>query len=185
MNESQVQEKKIRRRTFLVDRHFQLKYTMIIVLVGVVVSAILGFFIYKLTAENRELLGIDAAMMGEVEKFDQRQMFYLVGFVVAMAVFLFFWGILITHKVAGPIFIITRYLKELREGRAPRTRPLRRGDELKEFFDEFAGAVSALRQRNVEEAQTLEQLAGELEKSSPDAAARLRQLADVKKTWGE
>jgi hypothetical protein len=33
--------KRVRRRTFLIDRKFQLKYTMIIVLVGVVVSALL------------------------------------------------------------------------------------------------------------------------------------------------
>lgn len=189
MSQDTPEPKRARRRTFLVDRSFQLKYTMIIVLVGVIVSALLGFFIHKLTVENRELLGIDAAMLGEVAKADHTKMLYLIGFVLLMAIFLFVWGIFITHKVAGPIFIISRYLRELRDGKAPHTRPLRRGDELRDFFDAFSSAVSALRQRNLDEAASLEQIAGNLEKNaaeaSPGAVERLRNLAESKKAWGQ
>ena len=189
MSEESREPKRARRRTFLVDRSFQLKYTMIIVLVGVIVSALLGYFIHRLTVENRELLGIDAAMLGEVAKADSTKMLYLIGFVVLMAVFLFVWGIFITHKVAGPIFIISRYLRELREGKAPHTRPLRRGDELRDFFEAFSAAVASLRQRHLDEAAALEQVAGNLEKKGDAGLAedvqRLRALAQSKKDWGQ
>ncbi|MBW1872900.1 MAG: hypothetical protein JRJ19_12590, partial [Deltaproteobacteria bacterium] len=113
---NQDADKRVRRRTFLIDRKFQLKYTTIIVLVGVLVSGLLGYFIYKLSQENRELIGIDAEFMAHVEKIDSYAMYYLIGFVVVMALALFVWGIFITHRVAGPIFIISRYLGEIRDG---------------------------------------------------------------------
>ncbi len=181
--------KRVRRRTFLIDRKFQLKYTMIIVLVGVVVSALLGYFIYRLNQENRDLLGIDETMMAEVQKIDSYTMYYLVGFVVVMALVLFIWGIFITHRVAGPIFIISRYLRQLGQGDVPQTRPLRKGDELKEFFDTFSGMLNSLKQRNVEEAQLLEKIAGQI--GSPgggapgEIAEALNELAAKKKAWGE
>ena len=178
-----------RRRTFLIDRSFQLKYTLIIVLVGVVVSAILGYFIFQLTMENRELLGIDAAMANEVAKFDSRQLLLLGGFVVVMAVFLFAWGIIITHRVAGPVFIISRYLGQIRDGQVPQTRPLRRADELKGFFEVFAGMVASLKQRNVEEAELLEKVARLVQRSGNEELAQSAQalldLAKQKRSWGE
>lgn len=177
------------RRTFLVDRSFQLKYTLIIVLVGVVVSAILGFFIVRLTMVNSELLEIDAKMANEVAKFDSKQMYLLGGFVVVMAVFLFAWGIIITHRVAGPIFIISRYLGQIRDGQVPHTRPLRRADELKGFFDVFSGMVRAMKQRNVEEAELLEKVAGLVQRSGKEELAQSAQalldLAKQKRSWGE
>jgi methyl-accepting chemotaxis protein len=181
--------KRVRRRTFLIDRKFQLKYTMIIVLVGVVVSALLGYFIYRLNQENRDLLGIDETMMAEVQKIDSYTMYYLVGFVVVMAVVLFIWGIFITHRVAGPIFIISRYLRQLGQGDVPQTRPLRKGDELKEFFDTFSGMLNSLKQRNVEEAQLLEKIAVQIGSTGGGApgeiAEALNELAAKKKAWGE
>jgi nitrogen fixation/metabolism regulation signal transduction histidine kinase len=148
--ESNQGPKRVRRRTFLIDRKFQLKYTMIIVLVGVVVSALLGYFIVRLNQENRDLLGIEETMMAEVQKLDSYTMYYLAGFVVVMALVLFIWGIFITHRVAGPIFIISRYLRQLGEGDVPQTRPLRKGDELKAFFDTFSTMLNAMKQRNAE-----------------------------------
>ena len=181
--------KRVRRRTFLIDRKFQLKYTMIIVLVGVVISALLGYFIFRLNTENRDLLGIDAEMMAHVQQIDSYTMYYLVGFVVVMALVLFIWGIFITHRVAGPIFIISRYLRQLGEGDVPHTRPLRKGDELKSFFDTFSGMLNTLKQRNVEEAQLLEKIAGQLRSQGGDGPAEiakaLEELAAKKKTWGE
>lgn len=178
--------KRVRRRIFLIDRKFQLKYTMIIVLVGVVVSALLGYFIIRLNQVTRDLLAMDETIMQEVRKIDSNTMWYLAGFVVVMALVLFIWGIFITHRVAGPIFIISRYLRQLGEGDVPQTRPLRKGDELKSFFDTFSGMLNAMKQRNVEEAQLLEKIAGQVRSAGGEENAKaLEELAAKKKTWGE
>jgi methyl-accepting chemotaxis protein len=184
----QVDAKRVRRRTFLIDRKFQLKYTFIIVLVGVIVSALLGYFVYQKSLENSELIGMDPDMMSQVQQFDTQVLLYLAGFVILMALALFIWGIFITHRVAGPIFIISRYLGQIRDGQVPEPRPLRKGDELKDFFDVFSGMLSSLKQRNAEEAEFLSSLAGQLKESGGEkataAAHSLEELATAKKSWG-
>lgn len=182
---NQAQAQRARRRTFLVDRGFQLKWTLIIVAVGVLVSAGLGYFIVQLNLANTELLELDAAFAEQVADYDAMAIYYLVGFVVVMALALFVWGIFMTHRVAGPIYIISRYLGQLADGQVPQTRPLRRGDELKAFFDTFSAAVDSLRRENLAEAELLQQAAAALDQQQGQAelAESLRQLAADKKKW--
>jgi methyl-accepting chemotaxis protein len=182
---NQAQAQRARRRTFLVDRGFQLKWTLIIVAVGVLVSAGLGYFIVQLNLANTELLELDAAFAEQVAEYDAMAIYYLVGFVVVMALALFIWGIFMTHRVAGPIYIISRYLGQLADGQVPQTRPLRRGDELKTFFDTFSAAVESLRRENLAEVELLQQAAAALDQQQGQAelAESLRQLAADKKKW--
>jgi|DewCreStandDraft_4_1066084.scaffolds.fasta_scaffold00847_43 methyl-accepting chemotaxis protein len=183
-----VEQRRIRRRVFLVDRKFQLKYTAILVLVGVVVSAILGYFVIRLSRDATHLLNMDPDLMAEAAKFDTMALYYLGGFVVIMAVFLFVWGIWITHQVAGPIFIISRYLRQLAEGSIPKTRPLRRGDQLQEFFETFGSMLGSMKQRNLEEAELLSKAAERMREKSPELAEEAKNLSDLaarKRAWGE
>jgi nitrogen fixation/metabolism regulation signal transduction histidine kinase len=203
----QAAQKRVRRRIFrLIDPKFQMKYTLIIVLVGVVVSLALGYFVYDYSTQATEMATMEAAVgtggvhaedaeflaraRSEIQSnFDTQVLYLLIAFVVCMAVVLFLWGIIITHKVAGPIFIISRYLRELGEGRAPQTRPLRRGDELKEFFETFSAMLASMKQKNLDEAELLEKSAAQMRGLGGDAmeeaAKNLENLASQKKSWGE
>lgn len=182
---NQAVDPRARRRTFLVDRKFQLKWTFIIVAVGVIISAGLGYFIVRLNLTNTDLLELDAVYADKVADFDALAIYYLIGFVVVMALALFTWGIFMTHRVAGPIFIIARYLGQLGSGQVPQTRPLRKGDELKEFFDTFAGMVDGFRDRNLEEAALLAKAAAELvdKGGSAETISALEALAASKQAW--
>jgi len=60
-------------------------------------------------------------------------------------------GIVITHKVAGPIFKMKRLLRDVGEGKLVVPGRLRKGDELVEFFDVFATMVEKLRVRQEKE----------------------------------
>ncbi len=175
----------IRRRTFLIDRKFQFKWTLIIVTVGVLISAGLGYFIVRLNFENTELLGLDARYADELAEFDAYALYYLIGFVVVMALFLFIWGIFMTHRVAGPIFIISRYLGQIASGEVPETRPLRRGDELKEFFDTFSSMVEGLRETNLREAELLSRASAALKEKGieEDTVKALDEIIEKKKIW--
>ncbi len=183
-----VEQRRVRRRVFLVDRKFQLKYTGILVLVGVVVSAILGYFVIRLSREATQLLNMDPDLMAEAAKFDTVALYYLGGFIVVMAVFLFMWGIWITHQVAGPIFIISRYLRQIADGSIPKTRPLRRGDQLQEFFETFGAMLNSIKQRNLEEAEALSKAAALMGDKGPELAEQAKKLSELaarKKAWGE
>lgn len=49
-----------------------------------------------------------------------------------------------THRVAGPMFLLKRYMNEIIEGKVPEIRPLRKGDEFKDVFDTFIKMVESL-----------------------------------------
>ena len=186
-DQAEEQGKQVRRRTFLIDSRFQLKWTMIIVSVGVFISLGLGYFILRLSFENTDLLGLDEKVMAEASKFDSQTMIYLIGFVVLMAVALFTWGIFMTHRVAGPIYIISRYLRQIAEGQVPQTRPLRKRDEMVEFFDTFSQMINYLRQHNTEEAELLEMTLKELKEKgveAPEAFGHIEALIERKRQWG-
>lgn len=60
-------------------------------------------------------------------------------------------GVYFTHKVVGPIYRMRALFREVGEGKFSPYRPLRKGDELQEFFVEFSDMVEKLRERQREE----------------------------------
>ncbi len=52
-----------------------------------------------------------------------------------------------THRVSGPIYVISTFMKDIIEGREPNLRPLRDKDELKDFYELFKEMVATVRQR--------------------------------------
>lgn len=89
-------------------------------------------------------------------------------------------GIMFTHKVAGPVFKMTRHLQRLRRGSLVEPAPLRRGDDLKEFFEEFTAAIRALRERQDSEVHLLDEVISELGDPHASLRARLTDLRDTK-----
>jgi nitrogen fixation/metabolism regulation signal transduction histidine kinase len=71
----------------------------------------------------------------------------LVGILVVLVLGLWLAGIVVTHKVAGPIFKMKRQMRALGGGDFGVPSPLRHGDELTEFFSTFDDMVRALRDR--------------------------------------
>ncbi|MGD0530530.1 MAG: hypothetical protein ABSE49_35680, partial [Polyangiaceae bacterium] len=65
----------------------------------------------------------------------------LVGGLALMVVLIGLLGIYFTHKVAGPIYKMKLLLNQVAEGRLNVNAKLRKGDELQDFFDVFAGMV--------------------------------------------
>jgi predicted PurR-regulated permease PerM len=53
-----------------------------------------------------------------------------------------------THRVSGPIYVISNFMKDIIEGREPKLRPLRSKDELKEFYELFKKMVAAIQERD-------------------------------------
>jgi nitrogen fixation/metabolism regulation signal transduction histidine kinase len=88
--------------------------------------------------------------------------------VVAIGLF----GIYFTHKVAGPVFKMKRLLRQVGEGDLRVEARLRKGDELKSFFDAFTrmvGGLRALEQRHLDE---VEMAVESLERGDLEGASR-------------
>ena len=133
---------------------------------------------------ERQSRAIDAAYQAEqVQVAEQRRdvarestrIGWLVLFsvlVFALAVLLL--GIVVTHRIAGPVYRVRRLLLDLGEGRRDVPRHgLRDGDELRELFDAAASLVKVLR---AEDEATFEAVSAAL--ASPDQAAGIRRVHD-------
>jgi len=56
-------------------------------------------------------------------------------------------GILTTFRVAGPVFVFHRFLKNIREGRDPGVMRLRKGDKLRDLADALNETYAVIRER--------------------------------------
>ena len=168
-----AQQQNKRRLIPIVDRSFQFKYTGVILVVAAVVSSVLGGFLWSAYQEMNELIGL-AGLIPEVQSqmnaADTRFVFTLTfAFLVGEVAILGVLGLLITHRVCGPIFVITRHLDTLLHGAFPQLRPLRQGDEFVSMFDIFSRVVERLKKRDEDEIDRLQPII---------AAARAKGLSD-------
>ncbi len=177
-----------KRRQFIVDRSFQFKYTLLIALIGGAVSAIFALWMWDATRTSAEILLLGdipgAELLREQLRADQAHLPWLyVGITLLMMAALGLLGILITHRVAGPAFVMGRYLGLLADGVYPSLRPLRKRDELKGFFDSFERAVTMLKNRDKDEADKLDEVIAKLETSgaAADQLDLLRSIRDRKR----
>jgi len=73
-------------------------------------------------------------------------------FVVSFCVLLplcFFVGVLVTFRVAGPLYRFEKYLESVARGEDPGVCRIRKGDDLQEFCVVLNAAMSRLRSRDV------------------------------------
>lgn len=65
--------------------------------------------------------------------------------IIIGTVILYFQLIRKTHRISGPIYVMSMYMREIIEGRIPEMRKLRTNDELMEFYDLFQQMVVKLK----------------------------------------
>lgn len=199
-----------RKKSYLLDARFQLKWTSYLVVVVLGVMTGLGFVIARIAGrasdtaqlavrqaekayeESRsnsilarrsvQLAAPDnaglAAIMDEslaevdvqseqnladvrgrhvqIERDRARLQKVLVGAGVALVVLLAVMGIVITHRIVGPVHKMKRLLRRVSTGRLVVDERLRRGDELEDLFDTFLQMTYSLRAMQVARLATLE-----------------------------
>jgi len=199
-------------RNYLLDRHFQLKYTGFIVGVAVLLSLALGTILFRTSSEvieqgqatvergkqvivqSRKVSQVvamniakeykddpelaktfseaaakdDAKLEEEQSRLEHdasflatKQRSLLIGLVAGLGLLVIslgLLGIVFTHKVAGPIFKMKRLLRQVGEGKLLIRERLRKGDELKDFFETFERMVEDLRRRQMAEIAKVDQI---------------------------
>lgn len=148
-----------RRLIPIVDRRFQFKYTAIILAIAAVVSTVLGYFLLQSYMEMNEVIDL-ASLSPEVNdklnSDDARKVFLItLIFLVVEVLGLGVMGLLITHRVCGPIFVLDRHLRTMLEGKYPNPRPLRAGDEFGDTFEAFRALIDGLKKRDADEIEKL------------------------------
>jgi hypothetical protein len=165
-------------RNYLLDVGLQLRYTATIVIVAVFLTAGLGFKMYQATRDVSKVILwtslVDPSSAEELQaqfsNSDRVVLWGIVGFGVVLVFSIGTVGILITHKVAGPLHKIAALFARVRENRmGPAPASLRKGDELQEFYSAYRDMHQALRARVEEDLRVLTNAVSVLE-AAPDAS---------------
>jgi nitrogen fixation/metabolism regulation signal transduction histidine kinase len=136
----------------------------------------------ELDAEQKRLEAEADRLDRQGQLVEQQQATILTTLVVALSllvVLIGLAGIVVTHKIAGPIFKMKRQLNELGQGKLKMPSKLRKGDELVDFFTAFEEAVARLRDRQAAEIQQLDGVIASLE-AAGIAADKLRPVRDLR-----
>jgi nitrogen fixation/metabolism regulation signal transduction histidine kinase len=199
-----------RKKSYLLDPRFQLKWTGYLVVVVVFVMTGLGFVIARTAGrasdtatiavrqaekafeesrsnnilarrtvqlaggENAALSAIMDESLGEVDAQSEKNLadvrdkqaaiqrdrqnlqLLLVGAGLCLVVLLVFMGVMITHRIVGPVHKMKRLLRRVSTGRLVIEERLRRGDELEDLFDTFLQMTYSLRAMQTARLATLD-----------------------------
>lgn len=176
-------------RNYLLDVGLQVRYTMTIVIVAVFLTAGLGYKMYQATRDISKVIELsgmaDPAVAGELQgqfaASDRWVLWGIIGFGIVLVISISAVGILITHKVAGPLFKITSFFARVRENRLGAIpTSLRKGDELQEFYGSFRDMHLALRAKVAEDVRLLGDAVAALETGGPTAQKALEELRKLK-----
>ncbi|MBD3242855.1 MAG: HAMP domain-containing protein [Chitinivibrionales bacterium] len=163
---------KVRRRIYLIDKKLQLRFTFLVVALVLIYSLFLGgatYLNYKISCIVFDTTSVYNPVLEEAIKSEGRRtlatttIFLVINGIVVGLVF-----ILLTHKVAGPLYRLQKNMEAIGGGKLPRKITLRKNDELTHVADTFNDMAEGLRKAAETEAADLhaasEKLTGILEK---------------------
>lgn len=79
----------------------------------------------------------------------------IIVFVIAQGVVLFVILLRKTHRISGPLYLLSMYTRKIIDGEHPHIRPLRENDEFKEYYDLFIKMAKTIREREEKSARSL------------------------------
>ena len=154
-------------KNFLIDRSLQLRYILTVTILSAVISASLGFMIWRQADDASEMVmeqmaGLDpelrATALGALSEGDHDLIYTMVVFGFGLVLVLSMFLLIMTHKVAGPLYKVSSHFDDLAAGRFREVRPLRRFDMLHDFHGKFEVTHQALRGRLESDIETYEKV---------------------------
>jgi nitrogen fixation/metabolism regulation signal transduction histidine kinase len=136
----------------LVDKPFQLKLASYFV--GIVLVALLFQFVLFASSVSGTAAAFSEVSDGLYAQFRDdlvRSLFFSMVLVLPLTLGV---GILVTFRVAGPIYRFGVFLREVADGAAPGDCKLREGDELQELCTLLNEATAPLRKREGQPAES-------------------------------
>lgn len=170
---------------YLLDKSLQLRYILLVTALSAVIAGTLGFMIYdqRRTASQsieRDLQALTQAdasrqefeehVASVLESDDQALIYEMIAVGFGLVVILSAYLVIMTHKVAGPLYKVSMYFEQMAEGRLGPVTPLRRGDMLQDFFGDFKSMHESVRGREQADVAVMERAVAALR----GAAARGR-----------
>jgi methyl-accepting chemotaxis protein len=164
---------KRRVRNFLIDTSLQLRLAAYLVAVAGALCAALAWMLWGAYQETSRVVALSSPDVGDAlatlfADGDRTKIVLLAGALAAVLVLLLFSSVVVTHRIAGPAFVLRRACQEIARGSLAPPRPLRSGDLLQDLGEDFAAMVDALRARDAQERDAVVRAAAALR--APDAS---------------
>jgi HAMP domain-containing protein len=178
---------KRRLRNYLLDTGLQLKLASYLLAFAVALSLGLGWHLWTAYRETSEVVALGAPEVASALATEDRWRIVQVSVILVLVlVCLLGASVVITHRIAGPAFVIRRTCTNVADGNLARPRPLRNHDLLVDLADAVATMVDVLRDRETLDRDAMLRAAATLRDpgATPDAcaaaAAELERLAAEK-----
>jgi hypothetical protein len=152
---------------FLLNKSLQLRYVILVTTLSAIIAGTLGYLIWRQEAdasahvmEAFDSLGMDAPdlrheILERTSTDDQTLVLSIAGAGLGLMAVLFLYLVVMTHKVAGPLFKVSRYFDEMAAGRLGPVYSLRKGDMLQDFYDRFRDMHESLRGHHQEDTEAM------------------------------
>ncbi len=177
-------------RNYLLDTGLQLRLASYLLGVAVALSLGLGWLLWSAYRETSRVVALGDPDVSEsiaraLATEDRWRMVLIAAALSAMLIVLLLVSVVITHRIAGPAFVIARTCREVTAGSLARPRPLRSHDLLVDLADDVADMVEALRDREQRERERIALAAATLRDPSSTPAARAAAAEDLERIASE
>ncbi|HKE14077.1 MAG TPA: hypothetical protein VKB80_04420 [Kofleriaceae bacterium] len=143
---------------YLLDKSLQLRYVALVTAVSAVISGGLGYLIWQqeMEASSHVVTALDSVfddaemhdnMVGRTSTDDRELVLRMAAAGLGLMGVLFLYLVVMTHKVAGPLYKVSRYFDEMAVGRLGPVYSLRKKDMLRDFYDKFRDMHESLREQ--------------------------------------
>jgi hypothetical protein len=147
---------------YMLDKSLQLRYVLFVTILSAVIAGALGYMIYDQRRTASESIERDLKVLTKadashqefqeqvasgLESDDQMLVYEMVAVGFGLVIILSAYLVIMTHKVAGPLFKVSMYFEQMADGRLGNVTPLRRGDMLQDFFGDFKAMHESVRDR--------------------------------------
>ena len=146
-----------KRTIYLINPKFQIKFSLFVTSLVVISSLIYPVVIYETYTRIIESINDPVINQNLVQsKASLIQLLILFQLIFTLLVFII--CIFQSHKIAGPIYKLQKFLKDLREGSSHSKLTFRKGDNFKELADDYNLAIDTVNRTIYERTQQLDQL---------------------------
>lgn len=173
---------------YLLDKKLQLRYVIVVSALSALIAGSLGWMIYQqeqrasadlvagladLTRKDESLADFQREVARDMHARDRSLILEMAGVGVGLVFVLSVYLVLMTHKVAGPLYKVSHYFDQIGDGRLGRVTALRKGDMLQDFFTTYRDMHEAVRERLASDAAAMRRFVEASRAAGVDATGAL------------
>ncbi len=177
-------------RNYLLDTSLQLRLASYLAAVATALSIGLGWLLWQAYRETSRVIALGDPDAGDsiaqaLALEDRWRIVLVAAALVGVLLCLLGAAVVVTHRIAGPAFVIGRTCRQVAEGNLARPRPLRSRDLLVDLADDVAGMVDALRAREERERESALRAAAALRDPAAGDGARAAAAEELERLASE